>query len=120
MLAPITVNTPNPTASHFRKIFQCRFNLGYKKKIEKPVMIDKIKYIGSDKAVGGYLPKITSRANPPASPVTLERITNSYDVSFLFYCFECSRNCKCNSTKIIKEKYDLWIVNKDIMQVNHT
>ena len=75
MLAPITVNTPNPTASHFRKIFQCLFNLGYKKKIEKPVMIDKVKYIGSDKAVGGYFPKITSRANPPASPVTLERIT---------------------------------------------
>ena len=75
MLAPITVNTPNPIASHFRKIFQCFFNRGYRKKIEKPVMIGRIKYIGSDKAVGGYFPKITSRINPPASPVTLERIT---------------------------------------------
>ncbi len=75
MLAPITVNTPNPIASHFRKIFQCFFNRGYRKNMEKPVMIVRIRYIGSDKAVGGYFPKMTSRINPPASPVTLERIT---------------------------------------------
>lgn len=75
MLAPITVNTPKPIASHFRKIFQCFFNRGYKKKIEKPVVMHRIRYIGSIKAAGGYFPKMTSRANPPASPVTLERIT---------------------------------------------
>ena len=43
--------------------------------MENPVMIDRIKYIGSDKALGGYFPKMTSRINPPASPVTPERIT---------------------------------------------
>ncbi len=75
MLAPITVKTPNHIASHFRKIFQCFFNRGYRKKIEKPVTMVRIKYIGSVNAAGGYSLKMTSRINPPASPVTLERIT---------------------------------------------
>ncbi len=71
---PIIVNTPNPIASNFRKIFQCFLILEYRKKTNIPVMMQIERYVGLIIATGGYLPNITSRIIPPASPVIIERI----------------------------------------------
>ena len=68
-VAPITVNTPRPIASNFKKIFQCFFILEYSKNKTMPEITVMITYDGSIREFGNVFPIMTSGIFPPATPV---------------------------------------------------
>ena len=73
-VAPITVKTPRPIASNFKKRFQCFLSRECKRNMITPVMTVIMTYDGSINEFGSDFPNTTSRIVPPATPVIVAKI----------------------------------------------
>jgi len=73
-VAPITVKTPRPIASNYKKRFQCLRSRECRKNMIMPVITVIMTYDGSINEFGSDFPNTTSRMVPPATPVMVAKI----------------------------------------------
>ena len=73
-VAPITVKTPRPIASNFKKRFQCLRSRECRKNMIMPVITVIMTYDGSINEFGSDFPNTTSRMVPPATPVMVAKM----------------------------------------------
>ena len=73
-VAPITVKTPRPIASNFKKRFQCLRSRECRRNMIMPVTTVIITYDGSINEFGSDLPNTRSRIVPPATPVIVAKM----------------------------------------------